>query len=149
MAKYTKFEQMSRVGSRDRHAWWRSKIACEKVFKFCTESVIAQRLFEKNPESDFKPDPLKLIVHGGAGIINWWNIIFLDEYLILIFCFRRGKVIYNKDDVYFGWKNFETTWPRSKQSSMHLGSTYRKNSQYHRYLWFFEILLKSWLFFLY
>ena len=44
------------------------KIACEKVFKFCTESVIAQRLFEKNPESDFKPDPLKLIVHGGAGI---------------------------------------------------------------------------------
>ena len=46
------------------------KRACEKVFKFCTESVIAQRLFEKNPESDFKADPLKLIVHGGAGIIN-------------------------------------------------------------------------------
>ena len=44
------------------------KIACDKVFKFCTESVIAQRLFEKNPESDFKPDTLKLIVHGGAGI---------------------------------------------------------------------------------
>ena len=46
------------------------KAACEKVFKFCTESVIAQRLFEKNPESEFKADPLKLIVHGGAGIIN-------------------------------------------------------------------------------
>ena len=46
------------------------KVACEKVFKFCTESVIAQRLFEKNPESEFKADPLKLIVHGGAGIIN-------------------------------------------------------------------------------
>ena len=46
------------------------KKACEKVFKFCTESVIAQKLFEKNPESDFKADPLRLIVHGGAGIIN-------------------------------------------------------------------------------
>ena len=43
------------------------KRACEKVFKFCTESVIAQKLFEKNPESDFKVDPLRLIVHGGAG----------------------------------------------------------------------------------
>ena len=45
------------------------KRACEKVFKFCTESVIAQKLFEKNPESDFKVDPLRLIVHGGAGIL--------------------------------------------------------------------------------
>ena len=46
------------------------KRACEKVFKFCTESVIAQKLFEKNPDSNFKADPLRLIVHGGAGNIK-------------------------------------------------------------------------------
>ena len=43
------------------------KRACEMVFKFCTETIIAQKLYAKNPESDFQADPLRLIVHGGAG----------------------------------------------------------------------------------
>ena len=46
------------------------KRACEMVFKFCTESVISQKLRSKNPESDFQEDPLRLIVHGGAGKKN-------------------------------------------------------------------------------
>ena len=43
LAKYTKFEQMSRVGSRDRHTGWRSKKEEEEA-KY--EWVLLQKIFQ-------------------------------------------------------------------------------------------------------
>ena len=54
------------------------KRGCEKVVKFCKESVIAQKLFEKTPQSDFQADPLRLIIHGGAGKHQYDLTIFIS-----------------------------------------------------------------------
>ena len=81
MTLFTKSEQMSRVGSRDRHAWWRSKMFYFLLNKSPLKATIIlcriQRVLEK-----------QLNVHALASLF-WW-CYFQEYYLIVISHFETS-----------------------------------------------------------
>ena len=112
--KCTKFDQMSRVGSRDRHAWWRSKklkasqtrlffirwLVCALFSYFCSSLCILCvrrialmkerqctklcKMFEE--ESRYNRDKLKITSHLWWQYLkaNWTNHIFDRFYVNLV-----------------------------------------------------------------